>query len=537
MLARAGSNRRALRVSFPSQAGGQEATNALIRGLRVLRRRWLIVSGVVLACLIVAVVQQARTAKTFKATANVTFQTSTLSEAALQVGGGRASTEPQREAETNVLIAHSAEVAAGVVKELGGTTSISSLLDKVNVEAASNADVLNITASTGDPRESARLANAFAEQYIAFEATSQLSSIAATERQLQQQISVLPAGSGERATLEKSLQRLSELRAVAGGSAQIIGRARLPSAPSGIGTATAAGLGVLVGLAIAVCILFLVESLDSRVKSIEEFEQAYRLPALAAVPQSAFRDDLADKREDLLEPYRILRAALDFVAVTRQLKTLLITSAISAEGKTTVAVGVSHAIALTGRRVVLVELDMRRPTIARHFGLAPGQGLTTALTRPDSVRELLIEPFSHLLNFSVLQAGLLPPNPSELLGSANLIDVLAKLMTSDGIVILDAPPLNPIADTQVLLNQSIVDGAVLVARVERTTRSEVSHARAILDRHTVEAIGLVVTGLREPSRYGYAWEDPYAPGGTSRREGNGDVLSPPRSFRLLGMHV
>jgi capsular exopolysaccharide synthesis family protein len=520
-------------VSFPSQGGRKEAGNALIRGLRVLRRRWLIVSGVVIACLIVAVVQHERTPKTFKATASVTFQTSTLPEAALQVSGRGASTEPQREASTNVLIAHSPEVAAGVLKELGGTATVGSLLDLVNVEAVSNADVLNITASTGDPHESARLANAFADQYIAFETNSQLSSIAAAESQLRQQISGLPVGSVERANLLKSLQRLSELRAVAGGSARIIGRASPPGAPSGISTLTAAGLGVLVGLAIAFSTLFLLESLDRRVKSIEEFEQAYRLPALAGVAQSTFREDVAEKRKDLLEPYRILRTALDFVGVTRQLETLLITSAISAEGKTTVAVGLSHAIALTGRRVVLVELDMRRPAIAWHFGLAPGQGLTTALINPDSVRELLVEPFSDLPNFSVLQAGLLPPNPSELLGSAKLVEVLTELMTSDGIVILDAPPLNPIADTQVLLNLSIVHGTVVVGRAERTTRNEVSRARAILDRHAVEPIGLVVTGLREPSRYGYGWES-YGSATSSRREKNIDVLSRlPGSFRLL----
>lgn len=489
-------------MSFPGQGGRQESGNALINGLRVLRRRWMIVVGVVAVCLVVSVVQHHRAKKTYKATSSVTFQSSTIAEGALQANTS-GSGEPQREAATNVLIAHSPEVAAGVRKELGTTVDSETLLGKVTVEAAPNADVLNLTASTGDPRESARLANAFADQYIAFEANSQLSSITAAETQLQQQIAALPAGSPERATLQKSVQRLAELRAVAGGSSQIIGRATPPSAPSGISTRTAGVIGIVIGLAIAFSILFLLESLDKRVKTIEEFEEEYRLPALAGVPQSAFRDAQAVDRTDLLEPYRILRTALDLAAVTRQLESLLVTSAVSGEGKTGVAVDLSHAIALTGRRVVLVELDLRRPTVSRHFQLPPGQGLTKALSRPEALGELLVEPFADLPNFSVLPSGLLPPNPSEVLGSANLVEVLTELMSSDGIVILDAPPLNPVADTQELLNKSIVHGTVVVARVGRTTRDEVRRARAILDRHMVEPIGLVVTGLREVNRYGY----------------------------------
>ena len=110
------------------------------------------------------------------------------------------------------------------------------------------------------------------------------------------------------------------------------------------------------------------------VKSIEEFEREYRLPALAGVPQSAFRARRAAEREEQLEPYRILRSALDFAAVSHQLDTLLVTSAIAGEGKTTVAVDLAHAMALTGRHTVLVELDLRRPTFAKHFDLDPSRG-------------------------------------------------------------------------------------------------------------------------------------------------------------------
>jgi capsular exopolysaccharide synthesis family protein len=470
--------------------------------LRVLNRRWLIVLGVVLACVLVAVARYERTAKSYKAVASVSFQSGTLSDSALQVSPG-GSSEPQREADTEVLIAHSPEVAEAVRKQLGTQATVSELLDQVQVEAAPNADILELVASTGEPVYSARLANAFATQYIAFRAKSELVGIESAQRKLAQQLSALPADSPERATLQQSLQRLGELRAVAGGGANIIGQASIPTAPSGTKLSTTVIIGLLLGLGIAFSIVFLIESLDRRVKSIEEFEREYRLPALAGVPQSAFRSSRADDRNELLEPYRILRSALDFAAVTRELDTLLVTSAGSGEGKTTVAVDLSHAIALAGRRVVLVELDLRRPSFSRHFRLDPGNGLTTALTRDAPLSELLVEPFSDLPNFSVLPAGRLPHNPSELLGSPRIAEMIHELLAPEGMVVLDAPPLNPVADAQVLLNNSAIQGAIIVARVDKTTRDQARRARAILDRHAVEPVGLVVTGLRDSARYGY----------------------------------
>jgi succinoglycan biosynthesis transport protein ExoP len=473
--------------------------------MEVMRRRWPIVMGVVLASVAVMVATHERKAKSYSATAEVAFQSGTLSEAGLQVTPS-GSSEPQREVNTEVLIAHSTEVASAVSRQLHLTASAGELLEDVKVEAAPNADVLNITATSGNPREAADMANAFAEQYIAFHAQSQLAGVEAAVSKLQQQIAALPAGSSERTALEQSVQRLSAARAVAGGGANIIGRAAPPSGPTGTSLTTTVVIGVLIGLAIAFSLVFLLESLDRRVKSIEELEREYRLPALAAIPQSAFRGGRAEEREDLLEPYRILRSALDFAAVTRRLDTLLVTSAIAGEGKTTVAVDLAHAVALTGRHTVLIELDLRRPTFAEHFKLDTSRGLTTALTGHDRLSELLVEPLVRVPNLVVLAAGPIPYNPSELLGSARLGEILSELASGESMVIIDAPPLNPVADAHVLLNSEAVNAAIVVARVERTTREQVRRTRAILDRHIVEPVGLVVTGVRDGGRYGYGYD-------------------------------
>src|SRR5207244_6879250 len=131
------------------------------------------------------------------------------------------------------LIAHSSEVATAVRQQLRLSESPAQLLEDVKVEAAPNANVLNITASSGDRRAAANLANAFAQQYIGFRGRSQLTGLSEAQERLSSQIAALPAGSAQRATLEDTLHRLSALRAIAGGGASIIGRATPPSSPSG----------------------------------------------------------------------------------------------------------------------------------------------------------------------------------------------------------------------------------------------------------------------------------------------------------------
>jgi succinoglycan biosynthesis transport protein ExoP len=489
-------------------AGGTER-ETLSAFLEVLRRRWLLIAGVVAACVIAAVVRYETGTRSYEATASVAFGNATLTEQALQVSRG--SGDPERDAATNVLIASSRDVAQGVRRELRSPATPDTLLSAIDVEAAPNANVIDITASTSSPLFSARLANAFADQYLATETQQQLDAIDAAQRHLQDQIDALPADSADRATLQDSSQRLDELRAIASGGLQIITRASVPGKPSGATIRTTVILGMLVGLALAGALVFLLESLDRRVNSVEAFERAYRLPVLATVPPNAFKHRRADDRARSLEPYRILRSALDFVAVTRQLDTLLLTSAVPGEGKSTVSIDLSHAVALAGRRVVLVELDLRQPSFSHHFALDPMRGITTALTGREELHDLLLQPFPQLPNFQLLPAGTLPPNPSELLGSPAVSSLLADLAADDTMVVIDAPPLNPVADAQVLLNNPAIHAALVVSRLGYTTRDQVQRARSILDRHMLQPVGMVVTGVRAPGRSGYEVYGPAEP--------------------------
>jgi capsular exopolysaccharide synthesis family protein len=475
----------------------------LFADLEILRRHWRLIVLVVFASVAVFAILHEREAKSYTATASVTFQSDTLLDSALNISTVTSS-EPQREADTEVLIAHSAGVAEAVREQLKTPSSINDLLGEVKVEAAPTADVLNIIATTHDPKTSATLANAFATQYIEFRAKSQLAGISSDEAKIREQIAALPARSAERTTLEQTLLRLGSLEAVAASGTSIIGRATPPTAPSGGGVSESIVIGFLVGAAIAFSLVFLLESLDRRVKTVADFERGYRLPALVGIPQTSSRV-INPESSALLEPYRILRSALGFSAAARELNTLLVTSAVAGEGKTTVAVNLAHVFALSGRRTVLVELDLRRPTTFGPIDLAAKRGVTTALTGAGELRSLLVRPLPELQSLLVLPSGSLPHNPSELLGVEGVAEAIAELAEDGSMVIIDTPPLNPVADTHVLLDNPAIDAAVVVARIDRTTREQMRQARSILDHHKVLPIGIVVTGVRDPSRYGYGY--------------------------------
>jgi polysaccharide biosynthesis transport protein len=479
--------------------------------LGVLRRRWLVVVAAIVICLAAGVVIAGLNSdKRYESSARVLFGTSSLSNAVLQVPTG--SDDPEREAATNVLLAGSEAVAGSVRRDLGLSMSVSDLLDKVQVEAEQNANVLRITASDKNPRQAAAIANAFAREFIAFRARGDRESIDQAEQDLQAQMNALPEGSPQRTDLQDSLNRLHSLRALASSDSRVIARAEPPTNPSNLGLKQILALAGILGLALGLIAALVVESMDKRIADVASFEREFRLRALAVVPQKAFGRRGPRSGSSDLEPFRILRTAVDFAQVTRPVRTVMVTSAVRGEGKTSVAIGLAQAIALSGRPVILVELDLRHPTLARTFRVSGEDGVTSALlgTEPN---QLLHSPLSELPNLELLAAGVLPPNPAELL-EAPALDVMLRSLLQDGrkTLVIDAAPLLPVADAQILLNKPAVDASVVVARQGVTTRDHARRARLVLEGHNAAPIGLVVTGHTGRDAYGYGYGEIWQPG-------------------------
>ena len=475
--------------------------------LGVLRRRWLVVVAAVALCLFAGVVIKGVDSKdTYESSTRVLFDSSSLSDAALQLQ--RAADDPQREAATNVLLAGSEAVAANVKRDLHLSTPVGDLQDKVQVEAEQNANVLQITATDDDPRQAAAIANAFASEFVAFRARGDRDSIEAAQRDLQQQLDALPADAPERQDLRDALQRLASSHALANGDARVIAKASVPTDPSSLGLPQVLALAGIIGLALGLVGALVVESMDKRITDVASFEREYRLRALAVVPQKTFRRQ--GLRADL-EPFRILRTAVDFARVTRPVRTVMVTSAVRGEGKSSVAIGLAQAIALSGRPVILVELDLRHPSLARTFSMADHGGVTNALLGSEP-NDLLQRPLRELPDLEVLAAGVLPPNPAELL-EAPALDVMLRSLLQDGkkTLVIDSAPLLPVADAQILLNKPAVDASVVVARQGVTTRDHARRARLVLDGHAAVPIGLVVTGHTSRDVYGYGYGEIWQP--------------------------
>jgi polysaccharide biosynthesis transport protein len=271
--------------------------------LGVLRRRWLVVVAAIAICLAAGfVIAGLNSDKRYESSARVLFGTSSLSNAVLQVQTG--SDDPEREAATNVLLAGSEAVAGSVRRDLGMSTSIGDLLDKVQVEAEQNANVLRITASDENPRQAAAIANAFAREFIAFRARGDRQTIDQAEQDLQAQMTALPEGSPQRADLQDSLNRLHSLSALASSDSRVIARAEPPTSPSNLGLKQILALAGILGLALGLLAALVVESMDKRIADVATFEREYRLRALTVIPQKSFRRHGARSAD--LEPYRIL---------------------------------------------------------------------------------------------------------------------------------------------------------------------------------------------------------------------------------------
>ena len=234
---------------------------------------------------------------------------------------------------------------------------------------------------------------------------------------------------------------------------QIIAEPRLADGPVSPQPLRNIGLAVVLGLIVGVGAAALRESLDTTIRSPESLAEAASAPTLCAIPL----DDKAktsplitegSARSGRAEAMRQLRTNLQFVEVDRPIRSLVVSSAVSGEGKSTTVCNLGIAFAEAGKRVIIVDADLRRPMVAEYLGLEGAVGLTTVLAGQASVHDV-IQPWGNS-SLWVLPSGYIPPNPSELLGSDNMADLLAALGRGFDMIIIDTPPLLPVTDAAVM---------------------------------------------------------------------------------------
>ncbi len=499
--------------------------------LSVLWRRKLIVAVVFLVSLGAATALSLRSPKQYSSSAQLLFREPGFAQALF--GSGLYQTgaeEAQRTTQTNVDVVTSPSTAAVAQKLLHTTESPETLLESVTVTPSANANIAVVKATRSTPAGAAVVANAFANGYIIYQRETDRALVAQAEELLLH--SLATASVAERPKLEENLRKLRVLRAVQTGNGQVIATAQPDGTPVSPKPKRDMLLGGVVGLFLGCGLALLVDFLDKRLKTVDDIERAYGgYPVIASIPQTRQHRDgavAAQLAGPAGEAYRMLRESLRFLDPTGRARCFLITSAEESEGKSTVAVNLACALAAVGRRVILIEADMRRPTAAAQLGVsADAPGLSDLLVCDDDVAGYLVtrpeEP-----NLAIMPSGMNPPNSADLLSAGRMPAVLAGAREAAEVVILDSPPLLPVADTRVLMRLGEIDGAIIVARAGTSRRDRVRATRRILEQSGRKVFGLVVTGVAGAPEGEYYYTDtPRGSNGTRRERAAREGASSP----------
>lgn len=285
-----------------------------------------------------------------------------------------------------------------------------------------------------------------------------------------------------------------------------------PEFPFAPNTRLIAITGAMIGLVFAVIYAVLRQLLDTRIRSEEDAERSAGIPFLGRVPRPgskgrALRSSISaqwDSSASTREAYRRLAASLDFANIDGDLRMVVVSSAFAGEGKTTTAVNLTLALAERRPRVLLIDADLRRPRVAEACGLDGSVGLTTALTHQSSLEESIQSWGTR--NIDVLASGLRPPNPTEVISSAAMGDLLREVRDRYDFVVVDSAPVLPVSDTLTLARAS--GASLLVGRYKVTRRQSLRRAVDTLEAAGARVIGFVLNAVPPENSSASYYEDP-----------------------------
>lgn len=284
-------------------------------------------------------------------------------------------------------------------------------------------------------------------------------------------------------------------------------RATPPTLPVQAGPLRNIILGAFIGLLLTGVIAFTLEYMDDTLKTPQDVASVLGLPVVGYVVNESSMDKSegtpyvsANPRSPMAETFRTLRTNLEFASVDKPLKTILVTSPGASEGKTTVATNLAAVMAQANKRVILLEGDLRRPRVHRALGMTNQVGLSDVFRGQMDIRD--VARYSKVKDLAVITSGSLPPNPAELLGSARMVQILARLVESASVVIIDSPPF-VVADSTVLAAK--VDGVLLVIQPGKTHAEAARTMLAQLDRAGAHVVGVVLNRVsrKTSNYYGY----------------------------------
>ncbi len=500
--------------------------------LNVIRaRKGIIIASaliVALTALAVSLIQP----KTYVAEARILVSEKDTSAALLGTVVPELSSQPERALQTQLALVGIRPVAEATIRKLNLKMSPEDFAKTVRVTAEGQTNILVVRVEAATPVRAAMTANAIAEEYVAWARDLRRTSLKEAADEVQRRLNVaqnqildlgkriqdsgktdqlsaeLQIATGSYTTLAEKLEQLKINQKLENGGVTVVESAAVNLDPVAPKPTRNTALGLIVGLTFGIGMAFLTEYLDNTIGSTDEAQRVYGTSVLGTIPVDAV--DRSEPRRLVIleapgsaaaEAYRVLRNSLDFVNFQNDMKTIVVTSAAPGEGKSTVSANLAAALANAGKKVVLVSADFRRATTQEFFQVNNFIGLSDVLLGAHSLKAALQRPGdSQLL---VLTAGKMPPNPSELLGSTKMQEVLESLEEWADWVIIDTPPLLAVADPAAVARWA--DGVLIVSQAGVSTRDAGRKAAELLEKSGARVVGAVVWGLDEgrAGRYGY----------------------------------
>jgi capsular exopolysaccharide synthesis family protein len=505
--------------SFPRRSPGATSGSALDPYRRAVRRRPWLVAIIALLTVAVAVAWTATRSRDYQTTAQILVTPQSEAPATAGLPILTESVDPTRTLQTAATMLTSPRAAELTAQRLGGGATVDDVQATVTVQPQGNSSIVATTATATSPKIAAQIANAYADAALRTrhadlqrQVDAKLAAVQSRERSLSDPDSAAASALADQAA---TLQALSDGQDP---NFSLLQAAPVPSSPSGTSPVLVIVLSVLVGLALGVGAALAVEQLDRRVRDEEELAALTPLPVLARVPlDRRHQHDDAAPTAGATEALRALQIQLE--ARGRDSRAVVMTSASEGDGKTATTIALARTLVSAGRRVVVLDFDLRKSEIGERLGVR--SDLLRMLRNDGSLEDVLMR-VDGIRNLRVLSAP--PVGDAGALFQAysrRLPDLIEQARAYADVVLIDTPPLGRVADALRLAARA--DDLLMVVRPGHTDRRELA-----LSQETLQQLGIVPTGLilvggsrRVPGYYGFTGGDAYAALVLQGGDGNG----------------